>query len=96
MNLNVNEYNSDEIGRWMEHLRSRCGVQIHRLRKNQHTDYPSIQGSWTPFTNLPTELNVTQFPKEELSQAVRREPTATELVLEMAKQQESSSAAEKE
>ncbi|XP_014661560.1 PREDICTED: 39S ribosomal protein L43, mitochondrial-like [Priapulus caudatus] len=87
----VHEQNADEVSRWLEHLRTRCGVQIQRLRKQHHTDHPSIQGQWTPFVNLPTELNTTQFPSENLSRAIQRQPTATQKILDMAAKQQAAS-----
>lgn len=75
----------DEICQWIEHLRTRSGAQIVRLRKQWHTETPSIQGVWSPFTNRDTRLNVTEFPNEELSEAFK-EPSATDQILQMAKQ----------
>ena len=57
-----------------------------RLRKTWHTDTPSIQGMWTPFTNKDTRLNVTQFPSEELSRFQPTEQSATEKILRLAEQ----------
>ena len=57
-----------------------------RLRKEWHTYNPSIQGVWTPFTNKDTRLNVTQFPNKELSECPDSEPSATEKLMELAKQ----------
>ena len=33
-----------------------------RFRKYQHTDYPTIQGVWNPFTHQAPEINVAEFP----------------------------------
>jgi large subunit ribosomal protein L43 len=57
-----------------------------RYRKNQHTDYPTIQGVWTPFTNQPPEMNLAEFPYTELSEPKDKIPTATEQLLEIFKQ----------
>lgn len=43
-------------------LRTQSGLDIVRIRKQWHTDSPSIQGHWHPFYNKPTELNVDNFP----------------------------------
>lgn len=75
----------DQICQWMEHFRTRSGVDIVRLRKNWHTDNPSIQGIWTPFTNKDTAKNLTTFPNEELSKCPELEISATERLMQMAK-----------
>lgn len=61
--MSVANYSRDDIIKWMELLRT----QIHnssalRLRKMWHTDFPSIQGPWTPFTFKDPKLNLAQFP----------------------------------
>lgn len=33
-----------------------------RLRKMWHTEFPSIQGPWTPFTFINPIVNITKFP----------------------------------
>lgn len=58
-----------------------------RLRKMWHTDKPSIQGPWTPFTHRNPELNLVVFPKAELSRPLDLEMTATEKLIELFKQQ---------
>jgi hypothetical protein len=32
------------------------------MRKMWHTDYPSIQGPWSPFVNRDPQLNLAEFP----------------------------------
>ena len=76
----------DQICHWMEHFRTRSGVEIVRLRKSWHTDSPSVQGPWTPFTNKDTSWNVTQFPNLEIGRCTPLEPSATERLMELAKQ----------
>lgn len=81
--LNVAKHTSGEVCQWLEHLRCRSGENILRLRKTWHTDTPSVQGIWNPFTNLDPHLAVTSLPDERLS---RRPPpvSATDYVLKMA------------
>lgn len=38
-----------------------------RLRKLWHTEFPSIQGPWTPFTFRNPKLNITEFPSVSFS-----------------------------
>ncbi|KFM73708.1 39S ribosomal protein L43, mitochondrial, partial [Stegodyphus mimosarum] len=75
----------EQIVKWVEFALTQSGFPISRFIKNQHTDTPSIQGVWTPFTNKPTWLNITEFPNEELSETSSFWPSATEQLLEIAK-----------
>lgn len=59
-----------------------------RLRKLWHTDVPSIQGPWTPYTFADPALNLTQFPDPKLSEPLQKPKTATEQLLEMFKEQQ--------
>lgn len=84
--LRVNDHSCEELVKWIEHLRTRSGFPIVKLRKFWHTDHPSIQGFWTPFTNRPTEQNLLQFPNEEMSKFKSVFPTATEQLQQLAKE----------
>lgn len=66
--LNVSNNSSDQICQWVEHLRSRSGNEVVRLRKMWHTETPSVQGAWTPFTNLNPSVAAKSLPDESLSQ----------------------------
>lgn len=59
-----------------------------RYMKMWHTDCPSIQGVWSPFTNKDPTMNVTQFPSEEYSRPAWEEKSATEELLEMIENQQ--------
>ncbi|XP_074855373.1 large ribosomal subunit protein mL43 [Carettochelys insculpta] len=48
----------DEITQLIQKMVNQSGLEIIRIRKPFHTDYPSIQGQWHPFTNKPSVLNV--------------------------------------
>ncbi len=60
--MSCHNFTREEVLKWVEYLRTRSGEPVERLRRFQHTDYPSIQGVWTPFTNASPHNNVTQFP----------------------------------
>lgn len=85
-NLRVAEYSCEEMVKWIEHLRTRSGLPIVKLRKYWHTDSPSIQGFWTPYTHRPAEQNLTEYPNEELGKFVDVVPTATEQLVQLAEQ----------
>ena len=60
------------------------GENIVRLRKTWHTDTPSVQGIWTPFTRLDPSLAVTSLPDEWLSRRPAAD-SATDYVLRAAR-----------
>jgi len=63
----VENQSASELCQWIEHLRCRSGNEIVRLRKTWHTDTPSVQGIWTPFTHLSPPTAVTRLPDDRLS-----------------------------
>ena len=81
--MSVNKKPAAEVGQWIETLRTRSGNQIVRLIHPWHTDSPSIQGVWSPFTNKDPTLNVTEFPCKELSEFAKKEISATDRLLEI-------------
>ena len=78
----TNNMDAEEVCKWMEHLRTRSGVQIVNLRKEWHTDNPSIQGVWHPFLNKNSSLATCSFPAPDLYRAENTEKSATDIVLE--------------
>lgn len=52
-----------------------------------HTEIPSIQGPWTPWTHKSPEQNLIIYPDEASSAAIKLEPSATEKLIEMFKNQ---------
>ncbi|ELR62000.1 39S ribosomal protein L43, mitochondrial, partial [Bos mutus] len=46
----------EEIATLVQKLADQSGLDVIRIRKPFHTDSPSIQGQWHPFTNKPTAL----------------------------------------
>lgn len=60
--MNFHNFTRDNTNKWLNFLRTRVGIKTIRFRKLQHTELPSIQGVWSPFTNKSPELNITSFP----------------------------------
>jgi len=86
-NTQLKEMNNrprEEICQWLEHFRCRSGLDIVHIQKSYHTDSPSMQGIWTPQTNKPSYLNVTEFPCESESRKIPSGNTATERLLQQA------------
>ncbi|KAJ6637848.1 39S ribosomal protein L43, mitochondrial [Pseudolycoriella hygida] len=79
---------NEEIKKWVDLMRGQnANSSSVRLRKMWHTDKPSIQGPWTPFTHKNPELNFAVFPDQKLSQPMDVGQTATEKLMEIFKQQ---------
>lgn len=59
----VADYSRQDIIQWMELLKTQYhNGSDYRLLKLWHTDFPSIQGPWTPFTFKDPSLNQVKFP----------------------------------
>ncbi|XP_059180404.1 39S ribosomal protein L43, mitochondrial [Centropristis striata] len=53
-----------QISELLTKLTNQSGLDIIRIRKRFHTDNPSIQGQWHPFTNRPPSIGVIR-PQEQ-------------------------------
>ncbi|XP_012659104.1 39S ribosomal protein L43, mitochondrial [Otolemur garnettii] len=58
----------EEIVTLVQKLASQSGLEVIRIRKPFHTDNPSIQGQWHPFTNKSTTFGGLR-PREVLDPA---------------------------
>lgn len=82
--------NKIEITEWLDFHVTKSGEQVKRYRKPHHTDWPSIQGVWTPFLNLPTELNVQSFPNQARGERKPKYLSATDQLLKLQKEGDAS------
>ncbi|CAF3918049.1 unnamed protein product, partial [Adineta steineri] len=48
-----------------------------------HTDSPSIQGTWTPFTNKPIDRTLRTYPDKDLTDIEYPQMTATQQIKEL-------------
>lgn len=53
---NISSKTSQQISELVTKLTNQSGLDIIRIRKPFHTDNPSIQGQWHPFTNRPPSI----------------------------------------
>lgn len=85
----VANYSRSDVVQWMELLRTQYheGSAL-RLLKLWHTEFPSIQGPWTPFTFKDPSINQRQFPDTKLSEPAGMEPTATEELIRLFKERQ--------
>uniref|UniRef100_A0A182USU8 Large ribosomal subunit protein mL43 n=1 Tax=Anopheles merus TaxID=30066 RepID=A0A182USU8_ANOME len=92
--INCRNNTREEISKWIQVLKQSNGrAEEMRLRKHWHTDVPSVQGAWTPFTHRHPSANVTDFPCKELSELKLEEQSATEKLLELYLAQRNTAAA---
>jgi len=78
-------YSREEMVKYIEYLKNKSGFPIARLRKFWHTDNPSIQGIWSPFTNMDPKMNVRTFPDSEAFRVNVKHLSATEILLQTSK-----------
>ncbi|XP_022110478.1 39S ribosomal protein L43, mitochondrial-like isoform X2 [Acanthaster planci] len=77
--VDLNNLSREDIIKEIELLRTQSGLDIVRIRKQWHTDNPSIQGYWHPFYNKPTELNIETFPSQNPTLSEPRTPRLPKL-----------------
>ncbi|KAM6897885.1 large ribosomal subunit protein mL43 [Xenentodon cancila] len=61
----VTSKTSQQISELLTKLTNQSGLDIIRLRKPFHTDSPSIQGQWHPFTNRPPSIGAIKPQKRD-------------------------------
>ncbi|XP_045189993.2 39S ribosomal protein L43, mitochondrial-like [Mercenaria mercenaria] len=81
--VTLKKCSKDEITQWIGLMKGRSGCQIVRLRKEWHTDTPSIQGVWHPFLFKDTKVNVTDIRDKSLSQYISPYKSASDRLLEL-------------
>jgi len=85
--ISCHNFTSQQMVKWLNLYTTRSGIPLMKYLKMWHTECPSVQGVWSPFTNMDPALNVTRFPSEEFSKPAWEEKSATEELLEMVKNQ---------
>ncbi|XP_073997621.1 mitochondrial ribosomal protein L43 [Rhodnius prolixus] len=80
-------FSKEEVYKWLHLLTTRSGKDIMRYRKLWHTDSPSVQGVWTPYTFRDPSLNLASFPINDFNGPKCRKPTATDQLIELFKKQ---------
>lgn len=87
--LSVRSFSEEQLCKWIDLMRTQNeNSSAVRRRKHWHTDWPSIQGVWTPFTHQHPELTDAKFPDQKFADSIDQQPSATELLLEMFKKQQ--------
>lgn len=87
--LNCRNSTKEDILKWIELLKTQNGPSsAMRLRKMWHTDVPSIQGPWTPFMLRSPDNNLITYPNSEQSRPLDIQPSATEKLIELFREQQ--------
>lgn len=79
-------FSREQVKQWIDYFVSRSGQQVQRFRKPIKTDCPSVQGHWTPFSNVPGHLNVSQLPDAERGAFSPEHASATEQLIRLQQQ----------
>ncbi|KAL7676809.1 hypothetical protein ACOME3_003060 [Neoechinorhynchus agilis] len=87
----LSEFTEDRISEWIDFLIMRQGHDIVEFLKDQHTDHPSCQSMWNPYTFADTRDALRQFPDPELVTDKECPPSADQMVIELFKQQQEKS-----
>lgn len=83
----LHKMSSAQIEAWMEWYLNRSGYELYKLLSTQATNQPSVQGIWTPFYWRDPKTNLQEFPNDESGRHISKLPSATEQLVEIAKQQ---------
>lgn len=87
--MSLRKLPAEEIIKWLELKRTQSGdSSAIRYRKHWHTDIPSIQGPWSPFTHRNPLFNLAKYPDTSLGEQLNKEQTATEKLIELFKAQQ--------
>lgn len=85
--ISCHNFTAEQMIKWLNLYSTRSGIPLTRYVKMWHTECPSIQGVWSPFTNMDPALNITNFPSKDLSKPIWEEKSATEELLEIIERQ---------
>ncbi|XP_023014744.1 mitochondrial ribosomal protein L43 [Leptinotarsa decemlineata] len=86
--LSCRNFTREEIMKWLNLFKTQQKNHTGtRIRKLFHTDHPSIQGPWTPFTFRNPALNLAVFPNEKLSEPENLDKSSVDELVELFKKQ---------
>jgi hypothetical protein len=82
--MSMNKRSDEEILKWINLLSLQAGnTEPIRYRKNWHTESPSIQNPWTPFTHQNPVDNLQSYPSESAGTILESKETATEKLMRL-------------
>ncbi|CAF1033924.1 unnamed protein product [Didymodactylos carnosus] len=65
-NLKITSCSRQQVNWWVHYLLTQQGDSTVRYLKQMHSDSPSTQGIWTPYTNKPLDRILRTYPDDEL------------------------------
>ncbi|KAF4518265.1 hypothetical protein B566_EDAN010411 [Ephemera danica] len=86
--LSCRDFNGLDVAQWLNVYLKMSGYPETRMISMSHTDHPSIQGVWTPFTNKDPSTNTKDVFDKELSGPLHLPPSATQQLIEIFNQQQ--------
>ena len=82
--MSMKNFSEEEVRKWLNLITKQAGdTEPIRYRKNWHTDMPSIQGAWTPWTHKAPEELFSQYPNKDQGEKLDLPETATEKLLRL-------------
>lgn len=84
--LSLHGMSCSEVEDWIQYHLTRCGRELYRLHAPTSSSKPSVQGVWTPFYFRDPSLINTELPNEELGRCISSRKSATEQLVELAKE----------
>lgn len=86
----VSNCDRSHVNWWIHSLLTQQGDPQWRLMKKMHSDLPSVQGIWTPFTNRPVDRATRVYPDPELVDVEFKPISASEEIQKLFDQQNKS------
>ncbi|CAD5207491.1 unnamed protein product [Bursaphelenchus okinawaensis] len=82
VHMNLKGMMLNEVSRHINHLRTRSGEPVEKLKALQTAQVKSIQGEWSPLDSLDQEQNIffMNLPQKQFNEPISTEVSATEYV----------------
>ncbi|KAI0981088.1 hypothetical protein GJ496_006271 [Pomphorhynchus laevis] len=85
----VANYSVSQVNEYIMFMTTRQGFDLKKLIYHHHTDYPSIQSVWNPYYFANVKDSIRTYPDDELNFRSDLDPSATETIMKMFKEQQS-------
>ncbi len=59
----LNKFTREEVGAWLDVLRTSSGKEFQTQNKMEYTDTPTVQGMWNSYTNVDPTVALAKFPE---------------------------------
>jgi hypothetical protein len=58
----IDKKSREDIGAWLDLLRTSSGKEFQTQKKMEYTDTPSVQGMWNSYSNVEPNVAIANFP----------------------------------